>query len=48
MIVIPKSTSVGHLDENLASLELDLSPDDLAALDKQFPPPSHAEPLDML
>ncbi len=48
LIVIPKSTSVEHLDENLASLELDLSPDDLAALDKHFPPPSHAEPLDML
>ena len=48
LIVIPKSTSVEHLDENLASLELELSPDDLAALDRHFPPPSHAEPLDML
>jgi diketogulonate reductase-like aldo/keto reductase len=48
MIVIPKSTSAEHLDENLASLDLDLSPDDLAALDKHFPPPRHAEPLDML
>jgi diketogulonate reductase-like aldo/keto reductase len=36
MIVIPKSTSVAHLDENLAALDLKLSP------------PSRAEPLDML
>lgn len=48
LIVIPKSTSVKHLDENLASLDVELSPDDIAALDRHFPPPSHAEPLDML
>jgi diketogulonate reductase-like aldo/keto reductase len=48
VIVIPKSTSREHLDENLASLNLTLSSDDLAILDKYFPPPAKPEPLDML
>ena len=48
LIVIPKSTSFEHLDENLGSLELDLSPDDLAALDRHFPAPTGPEPLDIL
>lgn len=48
LIVIPKSTSVAHLDENLASLDLTLSPDDLATLDRHFPPPRAAQPLAML
>jgi diketogulonate reductase-like aldo/keto reductase len=48
VIVIPKSTSAQHLDENLASLDLKLSASDLAALDRHFPPPDGPEPLDML
>lgn len=48
VIVIPKSTSIAHLDENLASFELKLSPADLATLDRHFPAPTAPEPLDML
>lgn len=48
VIAIPKATRLSHVDDNLAALDLALTPDDLATLDRAFPPPSHAEPLDML
>lgn len=48
VIVIPKSSHPAHIDDNLAALDLALTPDDLAALDRAFPPPRRATPLDML
>lgn len=48
VIVIPKSSRAAHIDDNLAALDLTLTPDDLAALDRAFPPPRRAAPLDML
>ncbi|HEY1152280.1 MAG TPA: aldo/keto reductase [Pseudolabrys sp.] len=47
VIVIPKSSRVAHIDDNLAALDLTLTDDDLAALDRAFPP-RRATPLDML
>ena len=37
IVPIPGTTSIAHLDENLAALALDLSPDMLAAVDVLFP-----------
>ena len=48
VIAIPKSTTLAHVDENLASLNLKLTAADLATLDKAFPPPKKAHPLEML
>ena len=48
IIVIPKATALAHVDENLASLDLLLTHDDFTALDRAFPPPKKAMPLDML
>jgi len=48
MIVIPKASTLAHVEEDLASLDLRLTGDDLATLDKAFPPPAKAKPLDML
>jgi diketogulonate reductase-like aldo/keto reductase len=48
VIVIPKATQLGHVDDNLGALDLLLTHDDFTALDRAFPPPSRAEPLDML
>jgi diketogulonate reductase-like aldo/keto reductase len=48
VIVIPKATQFAHVDDNLGALDLLLTHDDFTALDRAFPPPSHAEPLDML
>jgi aryl-alcohol dehydrogenase-like predicted oxidoreductase len=33
MLLIPGTTSVGHLEENLAAIELQLDADDLTELD---------------
>jgi diketogulonate reductase-like aldo/keto reductase len=48
VIVIPKAATLAHVDENLAALELLLTHDDFAALDRAFPPPHKPKPLDML
>ena len=48
MIVIPKATRLEHVRENRAALDLKLSDDDLAALDRAFPPPKARTPLGML
>ncbi len=48
VITIPKAGSKAHVAENLAALELQLTKDDLTTLDRAFPPPYSAQPLDML
>jgi diketogulonate reductase-like aldo/keto reductase len=48
VVTIPKATTLKHVDDNLAALDLRLTADDLATLDRHFPPPTTAVPLDML
>jgi diketogulonate reductase-like aldo/keto reductase len=48
MMVIPKATSLTHVRENRAALDLDLNKTDLAEIDKAFPPPRGARPPEML
>ncbi|MFE4647939.1 aldo/keto reductase [Streptomyces sp. NPDC056707] len=48
VIAIPKASSRGHVEENRAALEVDLSAEDLATLDRAFPPPESKRPLEML
>jgi diketogulonate reductase-like aldo/keto reductase len=48
VIVIPKASTLAHVEEDLAALDLRLTPDDLATLDHAFPPPKKATSLDML
>ncbi len=48
MIVIPKAGTVEHARENCAALDLRLTKDDLAELDRAFPAPKAARPLEML
>jgi diketogulonate reductase-like aldo/keto reductase len=48
VIVIPKATDPGHVRENRAALNLRLTPQDLADLDKAFPAPARKRPLEML
>lgn len=47
-LVIPKATNPAHLRENIAALDLKLTDDDLAALDRAFPPPQRKYALEML
>jgi diketogulonate reductase-like aldo/keto reductase len=48
VIAIPKAGTVDHVHENRRALELELTEQDLAALDRAFPPPMRAQPLDVL
>ena len=45
---IPKAVSRQHLEENRAALDLRLDPEDLAQLDRTFPPPQEAGELEMI
>jgi diketogulonate reductase-like aldo/keto reductase len=45
---IPKAANIAHVRENRAALELRLTEQDLTALDRAFPPPTEAIPLEML
>jgi len=48
VIAIPKSSSIAHVEANAAAQDLQLTGDELAALDKAFPPPRRKVPLGML
>lgn len=48
IIVIPKASTRGHLEENFAALDCPLDEPTLAELDRLFPPPRRATPLEML
>jgi diketogulonate reductase-like aldo/keto reductase len=48
LMVIPKATSLAHVRENRAALDVMLTEADLAELDAGFPPPRGARPLEML
>jgi diketogulonate reductase-like aldo/keto reductase len=48
MMVIPKATSADHVRDNFGALKLKLTDDDLATLDRAFPPPKSKSSLGML
>jgi diketogulonate reductase-like aldo/keto reductase len=48
VVAIPKAGTVDHVHENRRALELELTQQDLAALDRAFPPPTRAQPLEVL
>ena len=48
VIAIPKAVDHGHIDQNIAALEIELDDDDHAMLDKAFPPPAGPSHLQML
>ncbi|MFE0179798.1 aldo/keto reductase [Streptomyces olivaceus] len=48
VIAIPKASSRAHVEENRAALDVVLTAEDLAMLDRAFPPPESRGPLEML
>jgi diketogulonate reductase-like aldo/keto reductase len=48
LIAIPKASSVAHVQENRAALDITLTPEDLTALDRAFPPPAKKRALEMI
>jgi diketogulonate reductase-like aldo/keto reductase len=47
VIAIPKAASPGHVRENRAALDIVLSTEDLAELDRGYPLPRRGSPLAM-
>jgi diketogulonate reductase-like aldo/keto reductase len=47
-IVIPKTSSPSRLQQNLCALNHEVTPDQLAELDRLFPPPSRRQLLEMI
>jgi diketogulonate reductase-like aldo/keto reductase len=48
VVAIPKASNVAHAKENRGALDIRLAPEDLAELDRAFPPPTGPQPLEML
>ena len=48
VLAIPKASQVGHVEANAAALGFELSAQELAAIDREFPPPAGPTPLAML
>jgi diketogulonate reductase-like aldo/keto reductase len=48
VIAIPKAADAAHLNDNRRALDLALNPEDLAAIDADFPPPTRKTRLAML
>lgn len=48
VIAIPKSGTPDHIRQNRAAADLQLTGEDIALLDEAYPPPTKAQPLEML
>jgi diketogulonate reductase-like aldo/keto reductase len=48
VIAIPKASNETHVRENARSIDIQLTKEDLADLDRKFSPPTSKEPLPML
>jgi diketogulonate reductase-like aldo/keto reductase len=48
LIAVPKASTRGHVEQNRFALDIHLTRDQLAALDRAFPPPDHKMPLEMI
>ena len=48
MMVIPKATTLEHVRDNRAALDLRLTEQDLGELNRAFPPPKGPRPLELL
>jgi diketogulonate reductase-like aldo/keto reductase len=48
VIAIPKASTPGHVKQNRIALDIPLSAQDFAALDRAFPPPTSKRPLEMI
>ncbi len=48
VIAIPKASNKTHVRENAGSVEIELTKEDLAEIDRFFPAPKSKQPLPML
>jgi diketogulonate reductase-like aldo/keto reductase len=48
VVAIPRARSTAHVEENRHALDIELTPVDLAEIDRAFPPPTARRPLEMI
>jgi diketogulonate reductase-like aldo/keto reductase len=48
VVVIPKASRIAHVKENRGALDVHLTAEDLAELDRAFPPPVRKVPLEII
>ena len=48
VVAIPRAGSPEHVRENAGALRIELTPGDLADIDRAFPPPTRKRPLEMI
>ncbi len=48
VVAIPRAGVAEHVRQNRGALDIRLTSQDLAVLDRDFPPPSGPQPLEML
>ncbi|TIX62508.1 MAG: aldo/keto reductase, partial [Mesorhizobium sp.] len=48
VIAIPKASKPEHVRQNVAALDIRLTPEDFAELDRAFPPPTRKRGLEMI
>jgi diketogulonate reductase-like aldo/keto reductase len=48
VIALPKASTPEHVQQLRSALDIPLSPQDMAALDRAFPPPTRKMPLEMI
>jgi diketogulonate reductase-like aldo/keto reductase len=48
VVLIPKASSIPHVEANAEAIEIRLDEEDFAVLDQAFLPPTKAEPLDII
>jgi diketogulonate reductase-like aldo/keto reductase len=48
VVAIPRTGSPGHVRENAAAVDIELSPRDLEEIDRAFPPPARKRALEMI
>ena len=48
VVLIPKASTIAHVEDNAAALEIQLDGEDLEALDRAFPPPTSEQTLDII
>lgn len=48
VVAIPKASSIAHVAENAAALEVTLSSEELGLINQAFPPPTEKMPLDVV
>lgn len=48
VVTLPKASSVAHVKDNIAAMQIELSADELNLISREYPGPTHAEPLEKI